>query len=82
MTLIVCVTTHFKNIGEALNMELTKNNVVNLPNKSNAPTAKAPMPQSVCGGLKTPYLVLMMANTLSEQVSQASWVNREPARDE
>jgi hypothetical protein len=39
-------------------MELPKNNVVNLPNKSNAPTTKAPMPQSVCGGLRSPYLVI------------------------
>lgn len=53
-------------------MELPKNNIVKLPNQSNSPTNKAPLPLFVCGGLKTPYLVLQSAKTLSEKLKSAS----------
>ena len=40
-------------------------NVVNLPNRKDVPKTQEQPPQSVCGGLKTPYLALRSAETLS-----------------
>ena len=68
MAVIVCVTTSFKKTGEAVSMELPKNKVVKLPNQSSSPTNKASLPLFVCGGLKTPYLVLKSPKTLSEKL--------------
>ncbi len=41
-------------------------NVVNLPNRKNVPATEANPPQWVCGGLKTPYLVLRSAEALNK----------------